>query len=293
MTNLVIVMAGDRSLHEEYARDRDFELWVCYYGDDEATAARYRGACDRFFQLKGQKWGLVRELAARLGRGGATPFSKFDYVFLPDDDIRFPGGAEDVSKVFGLAREVGADIFQPAVSNENYSLSWEATQINETCVCRAVPFVEGMMPGFSSRIFECSVLPLLHVLGHVQAGWGMEPLYVRLGEALLRHPVRVFVLDAAAAVHTRQVGKGDAATDRGRFELALMPQYYANPFRELARFASVAEARDFKFPFLDDSADNVERDRRIGRTMAKIRFYNHFRGSTLKKALQWLLRRTG
>jgi len=37
--NLVIVMAGDGSLHETYARDRDFELWVCYWGRDRREPA--------------------------------------------------------------------------------------------------------------------------------------------------------------------------------------------------------------------------------------------------------------
>jgi hypothetical protein len=114
--NLVIVMAGDASLHEAYAADRDFELWVCYWGSDAGVAARYRETCNRFFALKGQKWALVRDLGRLARDQDLPPFADYDYVFLPDDDIAFPGNAADITNAFQLAREIGADCFQPAIA---------------------------------------------------------------------------------------------------------------------------------------------------------------------------------
>ncbi len=45
-------MAGDRSLHETYAVDRDYELWVIYFGDDEGVAERYARTCDRLISAE-------------------------------------------------------------------------------------------------------------------------------------------------------------------------------------------------------------------------------------------------
>ena len=48
--DLVIVMAGNGSLHVEYAENRNFDLWVIYYGDDDEVAARYAASADRLWR---------------------------------------------------------------------------------------------------------------------------------------------------------------------------------------------------------------------------------------------------
>jgi hypothetical protein len=61
--NLVIVAAGDRSLHRAWlAADRSFDLWVIYYGDNPETLETYRAAADRCFSAKGLKIALARSL---------------------------------------------------------------------------------------------------------------------------------------------------------------------------------------------------------------------------------------
>lgn len=254
MKNLVIVMAGDGSLHEAYADGRDFELWVCYWGDDDAVAARFGRSCDRLFRLKGQKWALVRELGRRARQEGLRRLSAYDYVFLPDDDIAI-SGAEAMSRMFALAGAVNADIFQPAIANENFALGWEATRRVEGLTCRAVPVVEIMMPAFRGVVFEQCVLPLLHVGAHVTVGWAIEPQITRFAEAVLERPPRVFVLDGTPAIHTRPTGSGSSAYEVGLDELFLVPLADALKIRELGRFGSADEAAAFAFPATDDVVD--------------------------------------
>jgi hypothetical protein len=255
MRNLVIVTAGDDSLHEAYAVGRDFDLWVCYWGSDDKIARRFALTCDQLFCAKGQKWALVRQIGREARERGCPPFSSCGYVFLPDDDIAFPGSASSISRAFALAREIGADIFQPAVANENYSPAWEATRQIPASVCHATSLAEIMMPGYSGEIFERCVLPLLHAQSYLNSGWGIEPLIARLAEAHLGRPIRTFVLDETPAIHTRPVGNGTASHSVGKDEAFLNPFASAVRIRELARFQSSAEAACFAFPPADEFID--------------------------------------
>lgn len=257
MRNLVIVMAGDASVHEQYAVDRDFELWVCHWGADEAVAARYRKSCDRLFRMTGQKWALVREVGRLARRERLPPFSDYDYVFLPDDDIDFPGGAGQVSEAFALAREIGADIFQPAIANENVAAGWSETRCVPGNLCRATSLAEIMMPAYSGAIFASCVLPLLHALIHIEAGWGIEPLIARFGEALRDRPTRTFVLDKIPVVHTRPIGQGPSLHSMGWDEGFLNPLKAGLRMQEFASFKDARDAARFEFPETDQVIDHA------------------------------------
>lgn len=275
MRNLVIVMAGDDSLHERYAGNRDFELWVCYYGDNAAVAERFRQGCDRFFVEKGQKWELVRQLGRLAREQGLPPFSAYDYVLLPDDDIDFPGGATGVSGAFALARQVGADIFQPAIANEH--VSWPATRQIPGATCHAAAFPEIMTPAYSGEMFETAVLPTLHVHAHIEVGWGLEPLIARLAEAVLRRPPRTFVLDRTPAVHTRPVSGGSRLHRAGRVETFTSPVAAATRMVTLARFDSPEEAVAYDFPALDTLLDRQAMRDRMAELRMLIRFLDVMR----------------
>lgn len=255
MNNLVIVMAGDGSVHEGYARNREFELWVCYWGESDVVAERYAQSCDRLFRFKGQKWALARSVGQVAGEKRPGTFSSYDYVFLLDDDIEFAGGASSVKRTLELAQAVGADIFQPAIANEHSSPGWGATLRIPDTVCHATTIVEIMMPGFSGEIFERCVLPLLHVNGHVTTGWGIEPLVARFAEYVLGRPVRTFVIDEVPAIHTRPVGQGTSTYDVGADEAFLYPISIGTRMKELRRFRSIGDAAQFNFPSMDSVVD--------------------------------------
>jgi hypothetical protein len=295
MTSLVIVMAGDGSLHEAYASDRDFELWVCHWGADEEVARRFGRSCDRLFRAKGQKWALARAVGRMAREQGLPPFSSYDYVFLPDDDIAFAGGAADISAAFQLAGEIGADIFQPAVANENFSPGWEATRRVPGVVCRASTLAEIMMPGYSGTVFERCLLPLLHVQGHMAAGWGLEPLVARFAEAIQDRPTRTFVLDETPAIHTRPVGTGTASYALARDEAFLNPFGVGVSMKELERFRSRSDAARFAFPAADAITDWRRIDKFMTRARGARRLYELTRrktlGSFILKGLQSLAAR--
>lgn len=240
--DLVVVMAGDRSLHERIAGDRQFDLWVIYYGESDEVAQRYSGACDRFWRRKGLKIDLARQvLLEEVCLGEGCDYSQYRYVFLPDDDIQFDGGAADVHKLFALADELEADIFQPAVKNE--FVSFAATRQMPGFVCHHVNWVENMMPAYRSDLFRTAFLAGLHALEYLKSGWGLEIIAVRLAEVMLGRGVRNYVIDACPAIHTRPAGTNGAVHEIGRDEEFLLPQLTANQLRTFAAFRTAEAAR--------------------------------------------------
>lgn len=240
--DLVVVMAGDASLHERIAQDRQFDLWVVYYGDSEEIAQRYAAGCDRFWRRKGLKIDLVRQvLLEEVWLGEGCDYSQYRYVFLPDDDIQFEGGAADVHRLFATAAELEADVFQPAVQND--FVSFAASRQIAGAVCHQVNWVENMMPAYRSDLFRAAFLGGIHALEYLKSGWGLEIVASRLAEVTLGRGVRSYVIDACPAVHTRPVGKNGMVHEIGRDEEFLLPQLTGNQMRSVIGFRTVEAAR--------------------------------------------------
>jgi hypothetical protein len=244
MNNLVVVMAGDRSLHGAYSAHRDFVLWTIYYGDSDETFERYRSISDRIWRKKGLKIELVRRiLLEELHFREKFDFSAFDFVFLPDDDIRFPKGTADISRLFAMCRELKADVFQPSIANEFVSEGWDPTCLMPGAVCHRTNIVEIMMHGFSGRAFVKAYLPAIHAMQFIKSGWGIEPIWMKIGEAVFQRPLRTFVIDAVPAIHTRPIGSGSAKIHAiGLAEAHFVPLIEANRIHTLATFAKMEDA---------------------------------------------------
>ena len=253
--DLVIVAAGDASLHTALRTGREYDLWVVYYGDDDDKAQQYSCDCDLLLRRQGLKWEIVRSFIERHITGNGSPFEQYRYILIPDDDLYFPHGSVDIQRLFESAEAVKAQIFQPAIRNENWSVSWEATRQVPGSYCHAVNIVELMAPGFTGKLFSRAVLPALNALEFQRAGWGIEPVITRFAEILLRRSVRTFVMDVVPMDHTRPVGRGTMSHQVGYDEAFLMPMIESNRMREYARFNSAEEARAFEFPFLLGSGD--------------------------------------
>lgn len=243
--NLVVVMAGDNSLHREYAAaPRDFELCVVYYGSRQSVLDEYRQSADAVFAEQGMKIELVRRLfVERMLLTRAVELARYKFIFMPDDDIRFPNGAASISTIFQFAEAVRADIFQPAVANEYYSPAWEPTRRIPGAFCHRVNIVETMMHGFSGEAFTRAYLPAIHAMEFMKSGWGIEPITLRIGEAIFRRPLRTFVFDSLAAEHTRPVGSGGSAIHtQGQAEARFVPQIATNRMKTLRVYTSMEEA---------------------------------------------------
>jgi hypothetical protein len=223
-------MAGDRSLHGRIAERRNYDLWVIYYGNSDAVAAEYAARVDRFWRRKGLKIELIRRvLLEEVCFGEGCDYTQYRYVFMPDDDILFENGAEDLHGLFATAEQVGADAFQPAVKND--SVSFRATRLLEGAVCHSVNWVENMMPAYRSDLFRMAYLGCIHALEYQKSGWGTELMAAKIAEAVLGRGFRAFVIDRYPAMHTRPVGQNGLVHEIGCDELCLLPQLSHNLLR--------------------------------------------------------------
>jgi|GEM_PF-5710197 hypothetical protein len=243
MKNLVIVMAGDKSLHRLYAQNKSFELWVIYYGDNDVIFEEYKSTADRVWRAKGLKIELIRRvLLEQLYFAEKFDFEAYDFILLPDDDIEFVGAADDISRLFEICAQIKADVFQPAILNDFVSLAWESTKAIPGAFCHSTNIVEIMMHGFSGAAFTHAYLPAIHTMDFIRSGWGIEPIWKKIGEAHFRRSLNTFVIDAVSALHTKPIGGGSAEIHAiGVMEAVFVPQIHTNRMKTVTVYDNAAE----------------------------------------------------
>lgn len=224
--NLIIVPAGDSSLHVQWCTPiRPYDVWVVYYGEDAEVARKYQSCCDRFLVGKGQKFRLLLDVLMRF----REDIAHYDYVWLPDDDLKFHNGSLDVSKMFRLVRELDADVFQPAIANALVddgpivgrfcSPGWEICQLVAGAKYHRVTAVEMMMFGFSKEAVQHYLLPACLLLRHSRTGWGIEQIISIMGEGAKGSNWKAYVLDCIPVIHTRPLGSNPEHNQRGQIDL--------------------------------------------------------------------------
>ena len=190
--NLVIAAVGDESVHPTWlsdARARSFDLALIYFGD---TPDKYREQAEHYFPRKGIKFLMIHELAQR---ELADVLPRYDYVWLPDDDIA--GDTAAVNRLFAIAAERRLAICQPGIGAGD--VSFRSLRADPRYLLRYSPFVEIMCPLFS-RAALARVLPTFNA--NVSA-WGIDWLW-----ASMFHSRELAVIDAAPMAHTRPLQTG-------------------------------------------------------------------------------------
>lgn len=190
---LVVVRAGDASLHQGWTSDpasRDWDLVVSYFGDDPA---RFRDGATPRIDDKGQKLGGLHALFTR-----EDFWREYDYIWLPDDDVAIE--QQDVSELFHRTVTLDLALTQPSLSWESY-WSHRVTLHHPGFAVRMTNFVEVMAPCFERSFLERCLPTFVESL----SGWGLDILWPRL---LPARPPRCAIIDAAQMTHTRPVGAG-------------------------------------------------------------------------------------
>jgi hypothetical protein len=189
--NLVIVRAGDQSLHPTWlaaTEDRNWDILVSYFGDDPE---RFRGDDIRRIDSKGPKWPalnvLMQELADDIGR--------YEYVWLPDDDLACDTGG--INRLFDFCHQYDLELAQPALSPDSYA-NHAITVRNRSFLLRFTTFVEIMAPCFSASFLRrCA-----HTFGENKSGYGLEYLWPHWASAT----TKVAIIDNVIIRHTRRIG---------------------------------------------------------------------------------------
>lgn len=151
--NLVIVRAGDHSLHPEWllgTEDRSWDLIVNYYGDQRGL---YLQPDVQRLDNKGPKWPALQVLLQK------NPFflSLYDYIWLPDDDLSTT--KSEINKLFLQMDKHRLQVAQPSLEQSSY-FSHLITLHNDHFQLRYTNFVETMAPCFASRLLT-QAMPFL------------------------------------------------------------------------------------------------------------------------------------
>lgn len=186
---LVIVRAGDHSLHPGWTTQREARRWdlvVSYFGADPD---RHRGPDPRIDD-PGQKWEGLHALLTR-----ADFWRSYAYIWLPDDDLA--AGHGSVDRLFDAMGEHELALAQPALSWPSF-YSHAITLHHPSFALRITNFVEIMAPCFSRAALERCVPTFTESL----SGWGLDFVW----PTLLAPGERAGIVDAATVTHTRPVG---------------------------------------------------------------------------------------
>lgn len=190
-SNLVVMAAGDDSvlLKSWQGKQRNFDLFIVYFGINSNTASRYQGMSDYFYRYSSvSKLENVQE-----GLLHYDVLDKYDYYFIPDDDIDI--SIENVELLFKIAKEHSLLICQPSCLGHP---AIQRTRPVAGSLLRHVNFVEIMMPCFSREALHKTLLTFTQ-----NKTWGVDALW----PFLLKNPERgIAIVDAISGTHTRKPG---------------------------------------------------------------------------------------
>jgi hypothetical protein len=186
--NLVIVRAGDTSLHEQWLdgdAERNWDLIVNYFGDDPQC---YRRDDVRRIDSKSQKWLALHDLIQKLDEEVFC----YDHIWLPDDDLR--ATKDGINLLFEIFAKHSLALAQPALTPDSH-ISHLITLRSKSFQLRFTNFVEIMAPCFSRDCLK----QLLPSFNENQSGWGLDFIWpTRIADWK-----RIGIIDAVTVCHTR------------------------------------------------------------------------------------------
>ncbi len=191
--NLVIVRAGDESLHEGWLEgERNWDIIVSCFGENP------------------EKWkrGDVKHIIYRGGKGDGlydafqkVPdlLDKYDYIMMADDDFKM--ATRDINRIFDIMRESDLQIAQPSFSYQSHVLYFPQLH-NPMFKIRFSNFVEANTVCLSANIWR-QILPLYQ---NNPIGWFIDNFWARLADDPAR---QVAFIDEVQITHTRPFGGGE------------------------------------------------------------------------------------
>jgi hypothetical protein len=241
--NLVVVRAGDASLHRQWlkGRTRDFDLFISYYG---SPPGRHRDDGDFYEARRGPKWPGI----AALLQHNPELLDRYESFWFPDDDLACDTATID--RMFAFFCAYRLCLAQPALTRDSY-YTWDTLLQDQRCHIRYSGFVEVMAPIFSREALRVC----RPTFSESRSGWGLDWVWPTLcRDAGLG---RIAIIDATPVHHTRPVGGGgdlyknhpemDPRDDARR----LLATYGIPEVRAVAKYSFEGHVRDVALPMSD------------------------------------------
>ena len=190
--NLVVVRAGRNSLHPRWLNrdsDRNWDLVVSLYDPD----ARFQHPDDVLVVTRpGGKWDGLHALLSQ-----SDHLSRYDYVWLPDDDIE--ASSADIDAIFDAMRQYDLEVAQPSLTRDSY-FSHFAVMSCPAFALRYANFIEIMVPCLKASLLRM----VLEDFKDSMSGFGMDYIWCRLSAD---NRYKAAIIDRVAVRHTRPIGK--------------------------------------------------------------------------------------
>ena len=137
MKNLIFSSVGDNTNFDNIwlGEDREYDVFVIYYGGNEKNFQKYSKKVDYIEKRKGDKWQNFHHLYS-------TQYDKiqeYDRIFFLDDDIIIT--TEDINKMFQLSLECDLKICQPSFALGS-EIGWSINTSNPNLFLKYTNFVE-------------------------------------------------------------------------------------------------------------------------------------------------------
>lgn len=190
---LVYTSAGDAScLHKWLRGNRNFDLWITYYGDHHG---RYKQLANYYNVRKGGKFPNLQYVCQKWPH----LFEQYEAVLALDDDIVIRASA--INRLFDIRAEYDLWLLQPAYDPRG-KISHAVTRMQRTTLLRYTNFVENGCVLFRKDKLDA----FLRVFEPVLVGWGTDWWYLDvLGEDL---EGKVAITDVVTCVNPHDHAKG-------------------------------------------------------------------------------------
>ncbi len=190
--NLIVLRAGDASLHREWIAgpQRDFDLFISYYG---SNPGRWQADADFYEQRSGPKWPCLADVLSE----HRQLIDRYDAIWLPDDDLS--ADMDGINRMFAFFCAHRLCLAQPALTRNSYH-TWNTLLQDPDCHLRFTRFVEVMAPIFSRDALRVCA----PTFAESRSGWGLDWVWPTLCE---REGLDgIAIIDATPVRHTRPVG---------------------------------------------------------------------------------------
>lgn len=236
--NLVIVRAGDGSLHENWIAGprRDFDLFVSYFG---GTHARFEAGADYYEARPGPKWPSI----AALLREHAAIVDAYDCVWLPDDDLA--ADTPTIDRMFAFFHAHRLALAQPALTLDSHC-QWRTLLQQPGSQLRHGRFIEIMAPLFGREALQACAPSF----DESASGWGLDWLWPLLCDRAGLDGIAV--IDATPVRHTRPCGgelyRRHPELDPRKDAARLVRKFGLEEMRAVARWSFGPNVRETTLP---------------------------------------------
>jgi len=195
MSNLLITTIGEYNCLNSWTNSekRDFDIALVNYDYSMEVNDALKVGCVYFDEFPVFKYPGIWQMMT-----DATVLQKYDYYFMPDEDIDISG--QQISELFAKMKEYDLALAQPSIEKSFVSFpSWEYFIHREGVDMIYSNFVEVMCPLFSREAIKAC----LNTFNKSNSGWGLDLAWAKILEG-----DNIGIINSVIARHTRPVMGG-------------------------------------------------------------------------------------